>query len=331
MQPRDGVQPPGQVIGDLHSLPVQLAYEIGIPGLLLATTIVGLFVWRRWRESQSSAPDATVQAALLGLVGGAVFAVGAAPLSVPALSVTAAVVAGAALTDRNAPPSTRPRAATLALYLSAAAMVLIPQDRAHLLYDRARSEDMKTLSHAMIGRAADLDPGFALYRAREAWLAAEIHGIDRETAERALQAAEMAPGLAPLWLVAGNLGTATQAPWATAALVAAHELDPLSPVTAFHRMTMTQDFDAAARLGTDAVRSEPRLAHASWWLDHPQLARAVGRLSGERIPSAVQSATPESALLALGIDRTPAVSFSLYAFRRSPWPGRIAAIALTAD
>ena len=264
-------------------------------------------------------------------IAGAVFALGAAPLSVPALPVTAAVVAGVALTGRATPSPTRLPAIPLAIYLVAAAIVLIPQDQAHLLYDRARSQGVDTRSRELIERAAGLDPEFALYRAREAWLAAQIDGIDRETAERALQAAELAPGLAPLWLVAGNLGNAVQAPWASAALVSAHELDPLSPVTAFHRMRVTQDLDAATSLGADAIRLEPRLAHASWWLERPDLARAVARISGERIPSSLPSATSDPMQLALGLDRVPALSFSLYAFRRAPWPGRIAAIDLLVD
>lgn len=329
MEPVAGVHPASEVIGDLHSLPAQLAYELGVPGLLLSVAIAGVFGLRRWRDTRTCSEPASCQAALLGLIGGGVFALGAAPLSVPALPATAAVVAGASFAGAIPSPR-RARELTVWAYAIAATVLLTPLDRAHVLYDRARLAPSASESHSLLERARAIDPGFPLYLAREAWLAAGDQGIDREIAERARQAAEMATGLAPLWLEAGSLGIRTGAPWAPDALAKAHDLDPLSPLTAFHLMTATTDLAAATKLGIDAVHGEPRLAYADWWLDNPDLARSVSRLTGVSIPPTPTALDSRSMVLALGFDGRPALSFSLYAFRRSPWYGRLAPVYLNA-
>lgn len=327
MEPVGGIHPASEVIGDLHSLPAQFAFELGLPGLLLSGAIAGIFLLRRWHETRSCSEPVSHQAALLGLIGGGVFALGAAPLSVPALPATAAIVAGASFAGAIPPPR-RVRDISVWAYAITAAVLLTPLDRAHALYDRARLAPSASESQSLLKQARAIDPGFPLYLAREAWLAAGNQGVDREIAERARQAAELAPGLAPLWLEAGNLGNRAGAFWAPNALAKAHELDPLSPLVAFHLMTATTDVDAATKLGIDAVQGEPRLASAIWWLDSPELAHAVGSLTGVAIPPNPTDQDSRPMVLALSLDSRPALSFSLFAFRRSPWPGQLAPVEL---
>jgi len=330
MRPAAGVHPASQVIGDLHSLPLQVAYEIGVPGMLLVLAIMVVFFLRRREEMGGTAGSIPRQAAFLGLVGGAVFALGSAPLTVPALPATAAVVAGLALTSPTAVPLRR-RMPWLVLYLLIAAAVLLPLDRSHFLYDAARQAATPGESLRHLDLARSLDPNFPLYLARRAWLASETRGIDRESADQARQAAEMAPGLAPMWLAAGDLGRRADQAWANLALARAHRLDPLSPLAAFHLMMVQTDKDEAGRLGEAAVIAEPRLAAAQWWWSHRETADRMSRRIGLPIPKEIETPSGEPMVVALTLDRTPSSSFSLYAFRRSPWPGRIAPIALEVD
>lgn len=330
MEPVVGVHPASEVIGDLHSLPIQIAYELGGLGLLLSLTLVGLFALRRWRECSTRSAPASRRTALLGLIGGGVFALGAAPLAVPAIPVTAAVIAGASFGKSN-PPLWRGRVAVAWAYTLFAVVLLTPLDRAHLLYDQARHAQSAAESQSTLLQAHEIDPAFPLYLARESWLAADNQGVDLTIADRAHEAAQMAPGLAPLWLEAGILGYRVGASWAPEALVRAHQLDPLSPLTAFHRMTVTLDLATATRLGSEALTGEPRLAAAEWWLESPELARAVSQKTHSEIPP--PRGTPQSRpmVLALSFDNSPALSFSLFAFRRAPWPGSIGRVDLGAD
>ena len=52
LDPVPGVNPWGESVGELHSLPVQLAYELGITGFLLAGGIAILFFVRRIAERE---------------------------------------------------------------------------------------------------------------------------------------------------------------------------------------------------------------------------------------------------------------------------------------
>jgi hypothetical protein len=323
LDPRPGVNPASQIVGDLHSLPLQLAYELGFPALLLSAAIVLVFALRRGREARGTDSDAVKSAALLGLAGGAVFALGSSPLSVPALPFTAALVAGVAIGSRS-PIATPYRRAVLSVYLLLAVLVLVGVDRAHLLYDRARHAENLAAALELVDRAARSDPGMPLYRARQAWLGAEIDGADGVRAAQALTAARQAPGLAPLWLAAGDLGRRAGQPWAAVALRQARALDPLSPLVAFQLMMATDDALEAERLGEFALSQEPRLAGALWWADHPTLAERLSRRTGHPLSSAAEHPAAPVRELALTLDRDPAVSFSLFAFRRSPWPGHLA-------
>jgi len=329
MRPQVGVNPASEVVGDLHSLPAELAYEMGALGLGLAMSLGGIFARQRLRE-QACSTDRTVQrAALLGLLGAVVFSLGSAPLAVPALPVTAAVIAGAALGPRSTehPENARPTMMSSA-YLLLTVLALVPIDRAHFFYDSARQAKAPRDALAAVGKAAKLDPRFPLYRARRAWLASDLDSASQESAAQARQAATMAPGLAPLWLAAGDLAQRAHLSWAPDAFAQAHRLDPLSPLAAFHLLASDPERADAVDLGVFAVRAEPRLAAAVFWCHHLDLAQAVSERMGSPIPNgqAVPSTVPT--VLTLTMDRVPAASFSLYAFRRSPWPAGLAPVPL---
>ncbi len=66
MKPVPGVNPPEQLVGDLHSLPLQWAYELGLPALLLAIAVAFLALRGR---IQGAADRPMAAAALLGLGG----------------------------------------------------------------------------------------------------------------------------------------------------------------------------------------------------------------------------------------------------------------------
>jgi hypothetical protein len=97
LAPRPGLNPWGEAVGELHSLPVHLAYETGAVGLAAALALAGAFLRRR-RAELAAAPDpAWLAAGCLGLAGAAVAWLGTAALAVPAMPLSLAVAAGAAL------------------------------------------------------------------------------------------------------------------------------------------------------------------------------------------------------------------------------------------
>jgi hypothetical protein len=92
-----GANPVGEAVGELHALPPEIAYELGLGGLLVAAALVAAFVRGRCGELRA-APDRPVLAAsLLALAGGAVAGLGTGALRITALPLAAAVVAGAGL------------------------------------------------------------------------------------------------------------------------------------------------------------------------------------------------------------------------------------------
>ncbi len=345
LRPRAGVNPPSEIVGDLHSLPVQLAYEIGLPGLLLALATIGLFARRRLVESPAAQDPQLLRASLVSLAGGAVFTLGNSALAILALPFAAALAAGAALSASamQGASNHRPGRAVVAVYLGAAVLTLLPLDRAHFHYQRALGQGLDPATLERLARASALDPDFPLYRARSAWLAARLGHGAASAATEARKAAHDAVGVAPLWLAAGILAADAGKPWAQSALETAARLDPLSPLAAFHRMRLQPGHPEAPRWGAQALEAEPRLAAAHFWADHRDLRRLVlerlapgAGASARRILESVgaigNSATPsgEGLSLALTLDTEAAVSFSLYAFRRSPWPAALAPVALDA-
>ena len=296
LQPLPGVNPPGEVVGEMHSLPLALAYELGFVGLALAGAVVGLFYLRRWRGLASAADRALVEAGLAGVAGFLLTALGGAQLSVTALPLAAALAAGAALAGegaagkvpgQGAAPSGSGRlrrldawGAPVWVYVAAAVTILLPLARAQALYDRAAGLRTRAKAAPLVAQAMALDPEFALYRARWAW------SSDAPVGERAVEAsaaARSARGVAALWLRAGALALeAGRTDLAREASERALALDPLSGFAPFHLATMAGDpaavagdrarssaVDCAAR----ALLAEPRLAAASAWRGREGLRR----------------------------------------------------------
>lgn len=254
LQPLPGVNPPGEVVGEMHSLPLALAYELGFVGLALAGAVVGLFCLRRWRGLASAADRALVEAGLAGVAGFLLTALGGAQLSVTALPLAAALAAGAALAGEGAAgkilgqrqaSSGRGRlrrldawGAPVWLYVAAAVTILLPLARAQALYDRAAGLRTRAKAAPLVAQAMALDPEFALYRARWAWSSDAPVG---ERAVEAIAAARSARGVAALWLRAGALALeAGRTDLAREASERALALDPLSGFAPFHLATMSR-------------------------------------------------------------------------------------------
>jgi len=328
--PVSGLNPSSEVIGDLHSLPLQIAFELGLPALLLLGSLSICFLVARSRERDVTNSFRLRKASLLGLIGAALFSFGAAPVSIPALPFAAAVVAGAALSSRSSHPDRTVHLRSVAFptaYLIAAAACLIPTTVAHFFYDLARHEPDKGRARERIESAVGLDPGFPLYLARAAWLAAD-DVTDTRSAERALEAAQQARGLSPLWLEAGFLGHRVGAPWAVEALETAARLDPLSTLIAFQVMVAQPESPDAAEWGARALMGEPGFTQALFWRSHPSLADAVAARSGIRPHTSPLTASSRIAPFAMIVDKRPTLSFSVFAFRRSPWTGALAPVEL---
>lgn len=344
--PVPGLNPQGEIVPDLHSLPLALAYELGAPGLLLALALSGLFARRRLAELRAGADPGLAGAGLAGLLGGAVTALGSAAVGVAALPLAAALAAGAALAgglpSETAEREETERAGRLApaVYTVLALAVLAPTFLAERAYERAQVARGPAERAAALGAATGLDPDFPLYRARLAWLAESARPAPSSpaadpAASLARRAAASGDGLGPLWLQAGVRGLFTGRPWAPAALRRACALDPLSPFAPFFLAAAAPGSSAAPALAARALLAEPRLAAATFWTGREALlARAVALAAaqagvdpGWRRSLAEQVAhlpadKGERAWLAFAVDGEPALSLSLNAFRRRPWPAR---------
>ncbi len=319
-KPVPGVSPVGESVGELHSLPLHLAYEVGAVGLLLSVALALAFLVRRLKGGSE---DSTfLLAGLTGLLGATVASLGSAALAIQALPLAAAVAAGAALAGERLPAvSRRPRRPVL-IYAGLAVLALAPLQIARWYYDRAVSEasgGWNDEAREALGRAVRIDPLFPLYRMRLAL-------FDRAPGT-ALEAASDGRAVPTLWTVAGLLGS-------PAALDRACALDPLNPFPPFYRMTMDPLAPEAPLQGARALLAEPRLAAATFWEERPDLlARSVEEV--RRWPGvdagwkeAFLAALPEpgergragTAHLQLEIDTVPDLALSLHTFRRRPFP-----------
>jgi O-Antigen ligase len=106
LAPRPGFNPWGEAVGELHSLPVELAYETGALGLLGALGLAGAFLLRRRSERRTARDPAWLAAGWLGLAGAFVAWLGTGAVAVAALPLALAVAAGAALAGGGAPART---------------------------------------------------------------------------------------------------------------------------------------------------------------------------------------------------------------------------------
>ncbi len=341
LRPQPGVNPASEVVGELHSLPLELAYELGITGLLLALSLVALFVVRRL-AGRCVAPDRPLLAAgLLGLLGAGVASLGSAPLAITALPLAVVIVAGAALAGETSGPVDGSRWPARA-YGAIALLLLSPLLLASYHYGQAITASSPQVRQNHLARAVALDPSFPLYRARLGWLVAR--SAVGPGADLARQAAEEASGVGPLWLAAGVLALGAEQPTppptppTPPALAEACALDPLSPFAPYFLAVAAPRSPDAPSYAAHALLGEPRLLAATFWDRHLRLRAATlsevvsrpgidrgwqaallaaaGRLSSPAGPGG----RDERGWLALEIDQEPSRSLSLYAFRRPPWP-----------
>lgn len=344
LAPVPGLNPPGEVVGDLHSLPLQVLYELGVTGLLLVAALALLFPWRRLVALPVAADRGLVLAGLLGLLGAGVTLLATAPLAVPAVWVALALAAGAALAG-EAPerlPLRRRRSfadLAVAAYAVAAGIVLLPLDRAQLAADRSLATARPADERAALAEAVGLDPAFPLYRARLARLAGrDVPGAGGVAAAEALTAAEAGWGVGALWLAAGHAALAAGEPWAPIALERACRLDPLRGQAPYLLAIADPRSREAPRHIARAFAAEPRLAAALAWGRHPglredgldELSRWQGIEPGWRVAMLHAADAAWAAMirpgrenggashLAVVLDRTPSGSLSLHAFRRRP-------------
>jgi hypothetical protein len=326
-EPVPGVSPVGESVGELHSLPLHLAYELGATGLIVSLALATAFFIRRLAGRRQAEDPVFLLAGLAGLLGAAVASLGSAALTVPALPLAAAVVAGAALAgDSEGSVSRRP----VLIYGVLAILALAPLQAARWYYDRAvasavagRNDDAREA----LGRAVRIDPRFPLYRMRLAMLQESP-----QSADTALQAARDGRAVPTLWTVAGLLGAGPEA------LETACALDPLNPFPPFYLMTLEPLAPEAPRLGARALLAEPRLAAATLWEERPDLlARAVEEvrrwpgvdmgwkeafLASLPAPAQRRGRHGDTARLQLEIDTTPDLALSLHTFRRRPFPAQ---------
>ncbi len=317
LRPQAGLNPPGEAVGDLHSLPVHLAWELGLPAVV-ALAFVGLATLRRSRGSE----DSLSRAGRLSIVGALVMSAGCAPVAIVALPVALAVAVGATLP--STPRGSSGRAPGVAVWLVALA-VLAPSDLAQSLWDAAR-EAPDGGARQLLGRASALDPDFPLYRARRAWLS------DRPSAtaaDEALRAARDGVGIASLRWMAGILGFEARRPWAAGELEEAWRMDPL---VALGPYLLSESSRPDAHLwGARAVLVEPILGGSLAWRSRPGFVTRVGEALrswpgldpsiAAALASAVEAPTgaTDSRDLVFGLDGRPATAVTLHLFRRSPW------------
>jgi O-Antigen ligase len=347
LAPRPGLNPWGEAVGELHTLPVHLAYETGALGLLCLLATAGAFLGRRWAERRTAADPGLLAAGCLSFAGAGIAWLGTAAVAVSALPLALAAAAGAALAGgaAGAPAAgTDPRPAPAWLngpacvYALAAAAALLAPQLARWHYDRAVAAGQSGRRPAALSElaaAVRLDPAFPLYRLRLALLRDGGAG-ESGAAALAWRAARDGQGIGLAWLAAGILGRAEGEVWAPAALEQACALDPLSPFPPFYLMASAPDAAAAPRLGARALLAEPRLMAATFWEGREPLFRRVveevrrwpGVDAGWKLALLAAAPTPSSRrgtlarqeLIIDGGGFTQATS--LHLFRRLPWLAR---------
>ena len=314
----------------------------GTAGAEDAATVAGL---RAVRD-----PELLV-AALSGLLGTLVcmaFGVFAVVAAVPAMLILNLGLAVAAHGSGAAPARVlgggAPAWARVAFFCSLAVGLAWSLERAWASRSYARAAvaaatveegtDVPAQTVTALRAAAGADPAFPLYRAR----------LEPFAAARA------ADGLAPFWLLAGIVEDA-DADQRRDALERACDLDPLSALAPFELMRLERGEGGAAedpRVAARAARAilaEPLLLAASVFEGDPDLRAEVRRRIlawpglppgwpesfedlWQRLDWSNGAEGPPRDVLSVDADARPAVSFSLFAFRRPPWPLSIGAVPL---
>jgi len=340
VHPLPGINPPGELVGEPHSTPLRLLYELGAPNFAAILALVLLLCWKGIRVGGEK--PALVRGGELGAAAGALAALGASWLAVPALPVTLACALGCSMAGRTKTVALRPRLAALAgaLVLGVGAAAIAQPVAAAFEYARALRSETRAQLIERLERASSLDPTFPLYRARLAW---NREQDVRRQAIAALVAARDGRGVAPLWLRGGAMALeAGDSGPAHRAFERALALDPLGAEAPFLMFVASQgrEIDCAAR----AMLAEPRLAAAAIWRTHPNEWRAAirrvldwagvnrgWRESFVAQASGVRLDDREQVDLVASIDETPALSASLHLFRRPPSPQDLTRIRLLRD
>ena len=339
--PLPGISPAGEIVGQSHSLPLELLRELGLPGFLLLVALLALFLWRRWRERAIAVDRAWTVAGTASLLVAVGCSLGEAWLAVPALPVACAIGMAVALAGGDSRPEERKAISRwpVWIYLLLAAGALVPAALANFSYERAIGSDGRASAASFLERALHLDPDFALYRARWAWIS---EAPIEERAENAFAAAVASRGVAALWLRAGALSLESgDGNRARTAYSRALALDPLSAFAPFQLAAIGEDpVNCAAR----AILAEPRLAAATLFRGHEEWRQATlakveawpgvdagWRAELVRAARTVPITGGDEVELAAKIDREPALSMSLYSFRRRSWPADVARIRVARE
>lgn len=342
-RPAPGVHPPGEVVTDAHSLLAQAPYELGIAASVLLLLLAARY--GRVRLGELSDPRARdpelLAAALLGLTGAAVclvFGVFAVVTAVPAvlilnLGLMAATRPASADGD---PLDSLPAWWRRGLQMTFAAWFVVALGWTWQRTSSARSYELAVAGGGtdLLRMAAASDPSFSLYQARfDPWAAAGA-----------------ADGLAPLWLLAG-VDQTVDIERRRLALERACDLDPLSALAPFELMRLEREAGTAvtdprvAARAARAVLAEPLLLAAAAFEGDPDLRAEVHRRiqSWPGLPPGWLAAFEELwfgldwsnggegaplDVLSVDADGRPAVSLSLFAFRRPPWPLSVGAVPL---
>jgi hypothetical protein len=278
------------------------------------------------------------------LAGAGVVSLASAAYTVTALPVAVAIALGAVLAAEGRPePAGSPVPARLIALAGVA--LLWPLETARFHYDRAVAAADEPAARAHLARAVAWDPAFPLYRFRLALLTAPA---DRtRAAQEALLAARRGDGVPLLWTAAGVLGSQAGHPWARSALEEACRTAPHQPLPHFYLMATAPDAPRAPLFGARALLAEPRLGAALFWRRAPQLlVRSQDELlalpgldPGWREAFARNAALARSGPsgsierrdLEIALDAAANESWSLFVFRRRPWPARWPVVALDAS
>ncbi len=357
LHPVPAVHPAHELVTDLHSLPAEILFELGLGGLAVAALLVVLVAARCWRAVRVGDPSteagAVAWSATVALAGMAGAVCWAGLFDVTALYVAPLLALGllASTADRFPTHGSGRWAWCVCAILM---LALVPRGLAHARYDRYRDElyeanrleDPETTFAAVRGLQSALrwDPNFPLYRFE---LAQESGGrIASDLMERA---AWTASGVAPLWLQTGVAAAGVDPERAERSLVRACDLDPLGGIAPYLLVELRPEGPLAIERATRALLAEPRLIAASLWRGREPLLRAAGArlldISGvdagwrlavsaaieRRLAGLVGAAEPgdqEPPRLSLRIDERAETSVSLFAFRRRPLERILAVVDL---
>lgn len=357
--PRVAVHPPEHIVADLHSLPLQVLFELGLLGFLAAGWWLFKMLWPLWSAPlpEDRLRAAVLRAARAGLLAALVFSSTGFLLAVPALPLAFVLLAGlahaalpppaglavpaaASVAERTAGGRRLAWLVSLGMGLLAVAVFfwLLPGLRAQGAWERARLAQDESEARWALEEAVALDPDFPLYRARLG-MAAEIPA-QLEEAQRA------AVAVGALTLQAALAAEDDALPEAAGLLARACDLDPFGGLAPF-RLAVGKaggDFDLRVERAMRALVAEPRLVAAAAWRAQPEvLQRAQVRLDREGpplgwsaalLPSLEKLLGPDpgpTADLVLTIDADPAESVSLVVFRRSPWSSPLARVRVHAE